>query len=88
VPVRTLVEPTKLSEVGDEVEEEPTQSNIHGQDIVKSESSESVSKEPVSSFQTLLRVYLETGRKHQIRAQMAHIGQFALLLLIGTYLNA
>ena len=26
------------------------------------------------SKQTLVRVILETGRKHQIRAQMAHIG--------------
>jgi 23S rRNA-/tRNA-specific pseudouridylate synthase len=66
-----------MSEVADEGEEEPTLTHTHGQDSVKLESRERISKEPVSSLQTLLRVCLETGRKHQIRAQMAHIGQIA-----------
>jgi hypothetical protein len=75
VPVHISVEPTKTSEVTDEGEEEPKPTHTHGQDSVKLESRERVSKEPESSLQTLLRVCLETGRKHQIRAQMAHIGQ-------------
>ena len=37
-----------------------------------SEVAEGVSSGPT---QTLVRILLETGRKHQIRAQMAHIGK-------------
>ena len=33
------------------------------------------SEDEEPSMQTLVRVLLETGRKHQIRAQLAHIGE-------------
>lgn len=70
----TVVEPSKLAEAEDKDEagQEPD-----GRDSERSGSRERVSEEPVSSPQTLLRVCLETGRKHQIRAQMAHLGQIA-----------
>ena len=70
------MEPGELGEADMEDEAEQEQ-KIDGRDDEKpvSNERECVSKEPVPSFQTLLRVRHETGRKHQIRAQMAHIGQ-------------
>lgn len=74
------MEPGELGEADKEDEAEQEQ-KFDGHDDEKPVSNERVcvSKEPVPSFQTLLRVRLETGRKHQIRAQMAHIGQNAII---------
>ena len=47
---------------------------VEGQ--VQSQESSEADEQSEPSMQTLVRVLLETGRKHQIRAQLAHIGEW------------
>jgi 23S rRNA-/tRNA-specific pseudouridylate synthase len=51
-----------------------TQGNAEAQEKESSETEE----QSQPRIQTLVRVLLETGRKHQIRAQLAHIGESKL----------
>lgn len=58
----------------DEAAVKETQGDAEAQHHESSETEE----QSQPRIQTLVRVLLETGRKHQIRAQLAHIGESSL----------